>query len=62
MDVEDVAGLIVPSWQLLRLPCCDPLPCDQPGHGAGGGEGVGGRRGGGTEAEALQEALTLLTA
>ena len=62
VDVEDVAGLIVPNWLLLRLPCCDQLPCDQPGHGAGGDGGQGGRRGGGTEAEALQEALALLTA
>ena len=53
MDVEDVAGLVVPSWLLLRLPCDQP-PCDaqQPGHARGGEHG--GRRGGGTEAEALQ--------
>ena len=53
MDVEDVAGLVVPSWLLLRLPC-DPPPCDaqQPGHARGGEHG--GRLGGGTEAEALQ--------
>ena len=58
-----MAGLIVPGWLLLRLPC-DPPPRDPSlqCHGAGGGGGHGGRRGGSTEAEALQEALALLTA
>ena len=52
MDVEDVEGLVVPSWLLLRLPC-DPPACDaQPGDARGGEHD--GRRGGGTEAEALQ--------